>query len=275
MRGFWWAIACLFLGCSQTTLQQMETPLVEKQKEKIAFLQTEMVQLSDPIIVADSLLFRKSAQVHLEFDLPEAEIFYSLNDGEAQKYETDFVIKESTLLKVQARRKGMVDSDWIEQVLVKLNDKTQNVSIDLNPLPHENYPGSGTNTLIDAQKGSLDFRANNAWLGFMAPEVSIFLEFEEETSIDKIHLSLLADAPSWIFLPDSITVWQKEQLVGSIDIAPTKKSDKTTLKTIPINIVSDKYKYLKIIILNQKEIPDWHPGKGASPWLFIDEIFID
>ena len=30
-----------------------------------------------------------------------------------------------------------------------------------------------------------------------------------------------------------------------------------------------------VVIENMDSIPEWHPGKGTLPWLFLDEILVE
>jgi len=136
----------------------------------------------------------------------------------------------------------------------------------LTPEAHENYPATGAASLIDLQKGTLNFRAGRFWSGLQAEEVVVRLNFER---------TLLSDHNSWIFLPKQIEVWNEDELVGAIDLNKPESAEKSALKSIAVNVTPKEYKGLKIKILNHKNIPNWHAGKGTPPWLFMDEIFVE
>jgi len=211
----------------------------------------------------------------LDFALPETEIYYTLNGENPQKYDVPFDIQKTTNISVQARKNGFQNSDWIETTLIKVNDKTQNATIKLTPEAHENYPATGAASLIDLQKGTLNFRAGEFWSGFQAEEVVVHLNFEKATQVEKIYLSLLSDNNSWIFLPKQIEVWHEDKLVGTTNLNKPESTEKSALKSIVVDMSPNKYKELTIKILNHKNIPDWHAGKGTPPWLFMDEILIE
>ncbi len=265
-------IANIFLtNCYQKNVQK----LTVNDAAHPALLQTQQIQLSTPNIQVDSLLFIKSARVSLDFTLLETEIYYTLNNEKPQKYDAPFDIQKSTNIRVQARKSGFQNSDWIETTLIKVNNKTQHANIEVKPEAHENYPATGATSLIDLQKGTLNFRAGQFWSGFQAEEVVVRLNFEGMTEVEKIYLSLLSDHNSWIFLPKQIEVWNEEELLGAIDLNEPKAAEKSALKSIAVNITPNKYKELIIKILNHKNIPDWHAGKGTPPWFFMDEIFVE
>lgn len=265
----WLLVGFVFcIACSATKFGQEEAV-------KMALLQTENVQLSNPRINVDSILFRTSAQVSLAFELPETALYYKLDDVKPKNYDHPFVINQTTSIQVQARKEDFLPSDWVEQTFIKTNDKTTNARIELLPNAHENYPSTGASALINLQKGSLDFRSNTAWSGFQTEQVVIKLDFEKEIDIANIYCSLLSDHNSWIFLPKRIQVWQQNELLGTTKLIYPAAAEKPALKMISVAIAPKKYKTLELRILNHTQIPDWHVGKGSAPWLFLDEVFID
>jgi len=238
-------------------------------------LQTQQIQLNTPQIQVDSLLFKKSTQINLGFALPETEIYYTLNDEKPQKYDAPFHLQKTTNIRLQARKNGFQNSDWIETTLIKVNSKTQNASIEVSPEAHKNYPATGATSLIDLQKGTVNFRAGQFWSGFQAEEVVVSLNFEVATEVEKIYLSLLSDHNSWIFLPKQIDVWAQGELIGTTNLNVPESAEKTALTSILINIEPNEYNTLEIKILNYEKIPEWHAGKGTPPWLFMDEILVE
>jgi len=69
----------------------------------------------------DSLLFKKSARVSLDFAMPETDIYYILNGENSQKYDAPFDIQKTTNVSVQARKNGFQNSDWIETTIIQLS----------------------------------------------------------------------------------------------------------------------------------------------------------
>jgi len=264
-------ISLFLVSCTPNNVQK----LTVSDTERLALLQTQQIQLNTPQIQVDSLLFKKLAQVCLDFALPETEIYYTLNDEKPRKYDAPFHLQKTTNIRVQARKNGFQNSDWIETTLIKVNSKTQNAKIEVSPEAHENYPATGATSLIDLQKGTVNFRAGQFWSGFQGAEVVVRLNFEQVMEVEKIYLSLLSDHNSWIFLPKQIEVWTQGELVGTTNLDVPKSAEKTALTSIPINIEPNEYKTLEIKILNHEKIPEWHAGKGTPPWLFMDEILIE
>ncbi len=264
-------ILCVY-ACSTAKVGQ------EKQSgglEKIALLQSEAVPLGEPRWNIDSLWFRGSTGVSLAFDLPEASIYYTLDDSEPIKYTAPFTLSQSTVLRAQSRREGFMASDWQSETVVQLNDKVKKARAELNPAANEKYPGGGAASFIDLQRGTLDFRSGQAWSGFQSPEIAVNLHFELATVMEKIYLSALSDHRSWIFLPERVEVWEGDKMLGSTPVGVSEAAEKASRKLIPVAIPSGQYRDLLVKIISPSEIPAWHAGKGYAPWLFLDEILIN
>jgi hypothetical protein len=259
------------LACSKDTGQQEDSTGLKQ----VQFLQSEEIQLSPPQLWIDSVLFRQSAQVRLALDFPKTTIYYSLDDGPEQKYRAPFDLVQSSQIRVQARSAGFQSSDWLKKTLVKVEDKFQIFHIELSPKASEKYQGKGASTLIDLRKGSLDFKADQSWLGFQTATLNIQLKFQTSTTIEKVFLSFLTDHHSWIFSPKAIQIWSGGKQIGAINLANPEKEAVAQLTIISLNLEKRAYKELNIKIINHEQIPSWHPGKGTPPWLFIDEILMN
>lgn len=271
MRGIWFILGLALLACSKTEPQQ-ENGIGSKQVE---FLQGEQVQLSPPQLWVDSVLFRQSAQVRLAQDLPNAQLYYSLDGGPEKKYEAPFDLTQSSHIRVQARSADLQASDWVEKTLVKIKEQARITHIELNPEASEKYPGKGANGLIDFKKGNLDFRADQSWLGFQTATLMIQLKLQKSTPLEKVLLSFLRDHSSWIFAPKAIQVWHQDQQIGEVKLMFPAKEAVAQLSIVPVHLDKGVYKELKIKIISHEQIPEWHAGKGTLPWLFIDEILMN
>jgi len=256
-------------ACS--TSKQAPSPLTEQP----GLLQTDQIQLSQPTLSVDSLIFIESSQVTLGFGLEPSEIYYSLDDAPALLYKHPIVIKESLHLKAQTRKQAYKDSDWIELTTVKVNNKTKGAELNLTPEPSHKYAGNGPASLIDLRKGNLDYTKNKDWLGFQTKEIIVKLTFKKQTELERITLSFLVDHNSWIFAPSRIEIWNLGKMLTETTMETQLQPENSTAKMIHSAVAMKEYKQLEIRIYPLRTIPQWHVGRGTTPWLFMDEIFID
>ncbi len=243
--------------------------------EESHYLKSNEVQIATPQVNFDTQFFKDSLQIRMDLNLEGVEIFYQDNSGKTHLYKQPITIYQSQILKIQAKKKGLIDSDIETIQLVKQSNKIKGAKINLQPLAHDNYPGNGPKTLIDFKKGDIDFKKNNAWLGFDSKSIMIDIELAEAESIETIYISLLQDHNSWIFLPENIQIYLDNTLKLEKTLSKPAAMQKATNRIIKLSINDSKTKKIGLHFQSLNTIPNWHPGVGNQPWLFIDEILIE
>ncbi len=249
------------------------------QSKKITFLESEVIALSTPRIEIDSLLFRKNATVKLILGQSECDIRYTIDGSEVTEnsllYEKPVRLQETTVLQAKGFHPQFKSSETVTIGVRKIKRDLKNPKITLTPEPHQNYKGQGSNTLLDSRKGTVNFREGDFWLGFQEPTVSINLTFDQPMSLNTVVFSLLNDQDSWIFLPHRITIHSGGKKIGSAILSESGLKHKKQTDFIEIEVLEAQYNQINVSIMALEEIPEWHPGKGTSPWTFIDEILIE
>ncbi len=239
---------------------------------------SQQFQLAAPRVFVDSTFFSNSATVTLLFRFEGSQIRYTSNGEDVTKssplYSNAIEIKQSGSLRFKVFHKDYQPSATAEVHLKKLAHRIDKAEIGLDPEPNSEYEGNGSKSLVDGQKGMLQFRNGKNWLGFKSDTVSMALKFKQPLALSRISLSLLADQASWIFTPEMILVTLEEEVVGKWNMKD-EISRTAKLTYIDIDIEKKTYERLSILIKPLEQIPDWHPGKGTTPWLFIDEILVE
>lgn len=248
------------------------TPL----KKNSNLTQEKETQLSTPIAYYPSTLFEDSLAITFAPTYPGSNIHYTIDGSTPTANSPIFFAKQqftsSTKLKALAIHASLKNSEMIELELLQAKKLDQVQEIELHQKPSDSYPGEGAKSLIDLQKGSLNFR-ENAWMGFDQQEVEINISFTQPQKLNEVILSTLQDHGSWIFLPEKIEVisendtaffqWEIPEMAGAKRLAYLR-----------ISLDEIETKNLRIRIINADKIPHWHPGAGHKPWLFVDEIII-
>ncbi|MCL6267090.1 chitobiase/beta-hexosaminidase C-terminal domain-containing protein [Flagellimonas myxillae] len=253
--------------------------LIACKSDKTDYLSANSVQLAPPSITVDSALFKDSALLQLQLAEPDAVIRYSL-DGSAVT-EDDLIYSEpiqltnTAAIKVKAYHPQYAASEEQQMHVRKLARDISRATAEVDPEPHTNYPGNGALSLIDGQKGSLNFRKGGYWLGFQDTQLTVRLIFESEIEVSRVIISILQDQGSWIFAPQSISVGSNGLELGSKTLENSSKEGKKALEYIEVPINKSNNQEYTITINPLAEIPDWHPGKGTLPWTFIDEIMVE
>ncbi len=149
----------------------------------------------------------------------------------------------------------------------------------LSMKPGSTYNKDPETTLTDGIRGTSDFH-DGLWLGFWEHDPHIRFRFKEARSISKVNIGFLQSNPSWIFLPEQVTMtvrpkgfWKRKIRLEAVSLTPKEtiltQEDFSFLLKKPIHA-----KKITIHVKNPGKCPDWHPGAGSPTWVFVDEIEI-
>lgn len=248
------------------------------EKKAPEFASTTLFALSVPQIHASKILFQDSTEIRVDFSFQDAIIKYTLDGTEVTEqspnYSKPIVLSESTTLKVKSYHRDYQESLTNSIQVRRIKESINSAKISVAPNPHKKYQGHGAESLIDLNKGTLQF-SSNAWLGFQEPRVTASLNFSQAKKVSKIVVSSLANYNSWIFLPSKITVLSNEKTVGEFVLKTPSEYEPASLRYIEIPLEPNTYSSLKIVVSTLKNIPKWHPGKDTPAWFFMDEILIE
>ncbi len=265
---FFWCVIFMCLGTRVTS-----------QSKQVTYLTNSSLKLAAPIIQVDSLLFKNSALAKVLLRQDGAELRYTLDGSEVSVgspiYESPLELDKTTQLRAKAFHPDYQPSETISLTTRQIQKDLRTAEIQIQPKPSETYSASGAKTLIDGQKGSPNFRQGNFWLGFQASKISVALNFEQPKEIKKVVVSVLNDQDSWIFLPQKLMVSASGKTLGSVTLDGCHEKQTKHGDFLEIAIIPDAYSELTLKIAPMEGIPEWHAGKGTTPWTFIDEILIE
>ena len=263
--GFIVFLIVLFISCST--------------EKKVDYLSSEKMRMASPILSADKLFFTDSVSVSMNFALPNSVIKYTLDNSkvtdQSKTYNTPILLTETTTISAKNYHPQFQSGNTTNLKVIKTNSKLTGSTISVNPSPNEKYQGSGASSFNDHKKGTASFSSGNSWLGFQNDSIRINIDLSHLQSIKKVLLSTMVNHGAWIFLPKEITVLSKGKIVGAIIVQPPLENDTSGLEFIEIPIKEGNYDHLKIIVSSLDEIPEWHQGKGTTPWFFTDEILVE
>lgn len=241
----------------------------------------DTIRLSAPKVTSEKTFFKDTTTVEAEMRFEGVTLYYTLDgsdpDTTSLVYEGPVTIDKSATFKVFAVKEGWMASDIVELDFTQVKYLPEAIS--LKNKPSEQYKGSGVSTLIDSQKGTLDY-GSGKWLGFHEDNLIAEIDMGEVINCKNVKLSCLENNGAYIFLPTGITVsvssdGKKYQNVHQESIKFEERVRPAGLKqyTIPVN--KDGIRYIKVEAENMGRCPKWHPGAGDKAWLFVDEIIVE
>ena len=238
------------------------------------YAQSGQIQLSTPGISAEKTFFEQQTAVTIELDVPDVVIRYTLDDTaptqNSIRYAGPILLQESATVRARAFHADFKPSDVVALQVYRLADIGQ-PTITFAPQPSEPYAGEGAVSLTNRQKGSFNFR-DGQWLGFSADTLSIQLQYDQSVAGHQLLLSVLEDSNSWIFAPLSVIAKVGDKVVGKWELESVSSPQKQ-FRYIVLNLPAENLREVDLEV-KMGAIPDWHPGSGNTPWLFIDEILL-
>ena len=239
-------------------------------------VQSQEIALANPIVKIDSILFNHRATITILATHENAIIRYT-TDGSAVTETSPIcpnplILNENADIKCKAFHQAFKPSEGIGFSIRKITTDIKPQIVAISTKAKEPYKGKGLAALSNGEKGQLNFRTNQEWLGYQKEIIELHLLFEESTYCKQIILSTLCDHDSWIFTPSKIEVIQKDKVIASHRIDRSQVSEVASLQFLDISLATE----LRAVILKiyMDQIPEWHIGKGTVPWFFIDEIIV-
>lgn len=205
-----------------------------------------------------------AVRVKLLSEIPDAELLYSLYPfKEVKRYANELVINETTQLKA-----------WLKENPQKVLSqqitfhKAKGKQVNCEPASHEKYSGQAEKTLTNIVRGTQNFH-DKQWLGWLGQNVTITLDLEQETEIQKVVLGAMENQSSGIYFPSEIKLLSssdgKNYEEVEVITRSYQKNPYAELKDFAFE-TQLKTRFLKF------EITNLRTPQGSVEWLFIDEI---
>lgn len=239
-------------------------------------LQSEEIALANPIITIDSILFSEQTTIHILPPHPQANVHYSTDNQAVSKTSplcpTSLTFDKNTDIQFKAFHPDIQPSESVSFAVRKIDKAIQPKVLPNSTQAKNPYEGKGLDALSDVQKGTTNFKANQAWLGYQYEVIEFNLQFEESTYCQQIILSTLCDHDSWIFNPTKIALVQNDKVIASKNIDVPKERQAATGQFLELLVTTSLTEATLKIYMDK--IPDWHIGKTTPSWFFIDEIIV-
>lgn len=232
-----------------------------------------------PYTNVTSRSFVKSKTVELYSNIPDAKIYYTLNNAEPDEnssvYTTPLIIDNNITIKYFAKAENQSASNTVELNLVKFPEGR---SISIKDKPHPQYTGGSDSALIDGIFGDIDFRLGS-WQSYYGVDLDAVIDLGKPTMVSYFSANFLQDVNSWIFMPSYVEYYTSNdgvnfKLIGKVENTVDENDWAVTIKDFTLKTAPIKSRYVKVIGKSKINCPDWHKGAGYKLHIFIDEITI-
>ena len=144
---------------------------------------------------------------------------------------------------------------------------------------HKNYTFEGPITLVNGLKGSPNYRTGR-WLGFCETDLEAVIDLKKEEEISSIQFNTSVDKGDWVFDILGLTVsvsndGKKYTTVFDQSYPDLTAEDENKIYSHKAEFAPVKARYVKVLVLSDRDMPAWHPAKGLPAFIFVDELEIN
>lgn len=266
---------------SEAEIASLEKSFPKTSIEKGFFGDTIIISLNPPAIDNEEQIVVGPVPLQMKHVIQNVSIRYTLDgsepDSNSTEYKNDLLIDRSLTVRAKAYKKGWKSSDVLERSFFRSAYKAD--TAELLTKPNDQYKGDGATTLINLEKGDLNFRSGK-WLGYKENGMEAMLYFKKGVQLSSVAVSALVDMGSYIMPPQKIEVWGRKGK-GKMVLLKTLQPDQPAgnkpsyLFGYNLQFNSTEVDCLKLVVMPLSKLPAWHPGKGQQAWVFVDEIFLN
>lgn len=212
--------------------------------------------------------------------LGKADIHYTLDGSEpseaSPKYTEPLKIKENCTLKAVAIRPSGNSRVLTEKI--NLNKATLKPITMLQPV-NKQYGFKGAPTLVDGLQGSFNYKTGR-WIAFYGNDMEAMIDLQQPTEISSAEIATCVEKGDWIFDARGFAVEVSEDgknftQVAAEEYPVMKRDDRNGIYNHKLTFDPVSPRYVKVIAQSERQIPEWHGGKGNLGFLFVDEIVLN
>lgn len=207
-------------------------------------------------------------------------IYYTL-DGQdptekSLKYTKPFTIDQSVVLKTMAVHPDRTSKISVDTI--RFNKATLKPVVLLQP-NESRFSPDGPVVLVDGRNGNHSFDTG-AWLAVAGNDLEAVINMQAETILSSASVHVYVRKDAWLFdargLSVSVSSDNKNyKEVASQEYKQMQESDSDGIIEHEFSFDSCKATYVKIKVISEKSMPDWHWDAGKAPFLLIDEIILN
>lgn len=207
-------------------------------------------------------------------------IYYTL-DGQdptekSLKYTKPFTIDQSVVLKTMAVHPDRTSKISVDTI--RFNKATLKPVVLLQP-NESRFSPDGPVVLVDGRNGNHSFDTG-AWLAVAGNDLEAVINMQAETILSSASVHVYVRKDAWLFDARGFSVSvssdnKNYKEVASQEYKQMQESDSDGIIEHELSFDPCKVTYVKIKVISEKSMPDWHWDAGKAPFLLVDEIILN
>lgn len=207
-------------------------------------------------------------------------IYYTL-DGQdptekSLKYTKPFTIDQSVVLKTMAVHPDRTSKISVDTI--RFNKATLKPVVLLQP-NESRFSPDGPVVLVNGRNGNHSFDTG-AWLAVAGNDLEAVINMQAETILSSASVHVYVRKDAWLFDARGFSVSVSSENknykeVASQEYKQMQESDSDGIIEHELSFDPCKATYVKIKVISEKSMPDWHWDAGKAPFLLVDEIILN
>lgn len=207
-------------------------------------------------------------------------IYYTL-DGQdptekSLKYTKPFTIDQSVVLKTMAVHPDRTSKISVDTI--RFNKATLKPVVLLQP-NESRFSPDGPVVLVDGRNGNHSFDTG-AWLAVADNDLEAVINMQAETILSSASVHVYVRKDAWLFDARGFSVSvssdnKNYKEVASQEYKQMQESDSDGIIEHELSFDPCKATYVKIKVISEKSMPDWHWDAGKASFLLVDEIILN
>lgn len=207
-------------------------------------------------------------------------IYYTL-DGQdptekSLKYTKPFTIDQSVVLKTMAVHPDRTSKISVDTI--RFNKATLKPVVLLQP-NESRFSPDGPVVLVDGRNGNHSFDTG-AWLAVAGNDLEAVINMQAETILSSASVHVYVRKDAWLFDARGFSVSvssdnKNYKEVASQEYKQMQESDSDGIIEHELSFDPCKATYVKIKVISEKSMPDWHWDAGKAPFLLVGEIILN
>ena len=207
-------------------------------------------------------------------------IYYTL-DGQdptekSLKYTKPFTIDQSVVLKTMAVHPDRTSKISVDTI--RFNKATLKPVVLLQP-NESRFSPDGPVVLVDGRNGNHSFDTG-AWLAVAGNDLEAVINMQAETILSSASVHVYVRKDAWLFDARGFSVSvssdnKNYKEVASQEYKQMQESNSDGIIEHELSFDPCKATYVKIKVISEKSMSDWHWDAGKAPFLLVDEIILN
>lgn len=247
------------------------------------FDSNEKLIVVNPVISADSKVFRQSLNISIKADQPGQDIFYTtdgtLPGASSKRYTAPFTIDTTTTVRAVSIDKEGNKSFTAAGTFYKMPHPGWKISINAKYNPQ--YTAGGDEGLIDGIHGTENWRKGD-WQGYQSQDFEAVIDLGSEQKITSVTSTYLQDSRAWILEPLKVEYTFSADGVRYTDPVIVENTTDPKDNAVQVHPFTKLFqqgnpvaRYVKVRAVNFGKLPEWHQGAGGDAFIFVDEIGVN